>query len=909
MLVGRVSERQQISRHLAHARIGHGGVLLVVGEPGIGKTTLLADAQAAAIDMRLVQLRGVESERVVAFAALQQLCAPFLDHLGTLPEPQRQALAVALLLEAGRPPDRFAVGTAVLGLLTRVAEGRPLAVFIDDLHLVDESSAQAIAFAGRRLASDPVAVVAAARSTEPFAMADLPRLTVGPLGLDETRALLEPSAAGWDEDRLRRWHAATAGNPLAALELAREPRDLTAAPPDAPVALTGELVAGYSRRILGLTAGCRTLLLLAATDSHDLAALHRACTRAELSLDVLAEAERAGLVRLAGDAVEFAHPLVRAAAYGAAEPGARRWAHRLLAEAVGSGEGDRRAWHAAEAAVGPDERAAALLSDAGEASGRRGAYAVARAQLERAALLSPGDAARGQRLRRAGEQAWLAGESEGASDLLRQALDRADEPRQRSVVRGRLGAIAARCGSLSDARDMLLRAADEAAVADRDEAALLLADAVEACLYLCDAASALAAAERLVSLAADGTLADHTRRVSRLAAGIGYVLGGRADHGARLVRSAVEPGPLHPPGRDPWRFSWTLVGPLFLREGGPSRAAMDTAVAAVRELSALGVLPLLLTLVAKDDATTHRWDAAESSYTEAIRLAAETGHTTDEALALGGLAWLDARRGKADECRDHADRAIEVAAGHDVHLARVWATHALADLAAGAGDADAAVDRYEALVDLLARLQVTDADLWPGPELVECHLQLGHDDRARELAERFAAAARAKAQPWAMARAHRALAVCSSDGAAAQHFDAALSAHARAPEPYESARTQLALGAWLRRARRRSEARGPLREALATFERVGARPWADRAAAELAATGERARRRDVTASTALTPQERQIATTLAAGHTTRETAAALFLSPKTVEYHLRHVYLKLGVRSREELARALADES
>ncbi|HET7303822.1 MAG TPA: AAA family ATPase [Segeticoccus sp.] len=906
MLVGRVSERQQIARHLANARIGHGGVLVVVGEPGIGKTTLLADARAHLADMRVVQLHGVESEREVAFAGLQQLCDPFLEHVDALPSPQRHALTVALALEDGPPPERFALGAAVLGLLTQVAEARPLAVLVDDLHALDVSSGQALAFAGRRLSSDAVGVVATARLDEPFPGADLPRLPLGPLSVEETRVLLgRSSGRPWADEQLDRWHRATAGNPLAVLELSARGPDLVAAPPDAPVALTGDLVASFARRMSELSAPCRDVLLLAATDSHDLAALHRACERAGPSLRALEEAEQAGLVRLDSTAVEFTHPLVRAAAYGTADPRARREAHRLLAGVLDDAERDRRAWHAAEASVGPDDAVATALADAATASTRRGANAVASAQFERAARLTPGRAARCERLRLAGEQAWLAGASTRAHELLEQAMACASDVTERSLVQGRLGAVAARCGSLVRARDLLLAAAEEAEPHDREAAALLLVDAAESCLYLYDAAGALVVAERLLALIDEG-LSPPTRRQCSVAAGIAHVLAGRADRGTRLIRDTLadrtDPGA----GEDLWRRFWTLVGPLFLREAGPAREAMDEAAGSARELSPLGVRPLLLALIAKDDMTTLRWDAAESGYAEAVQLATETDHPVDEALAHGGLAWLLARRGRAEECRAEAAAALELARRHSVRIAEVWGGHALAELALALGHPGPAATGYERLERLLTDLGVTDADVWPGPDLAECYRQTGRGEQATATARAYLTRATAKGQPWALARAHRAMGLVGDRSAARDHFAEALANHARAPDPFETARTQLALGSRLRRDRRRADAREPLRAAVAAFDRLRAAPWAERAAAELAATGEHPQRRGEAPH--LTPQERQISRMLTEGRTTRETAAALFLSPKTVEYHLRSVYNKLGIRSREELARVLAGD-
>ncbi|MDN5765068.1 MAG: LuxR family transcriptional regulator [Humibacillus sp.] len=903
MFIGRGTERRTIERLLAGARLGDSGVLVIVGEPGIGKTSLLELARTGAAGARTVSARGVEEEREVAFSGLHQLFAPLLGEIEDLPAPQAEALAVALSLRSGATPERFAVGAAVLGLLSRAADEQALVVVVDDAHLLDPSSAQAIAFAARRLVTDRVAVIAALRSGEQSPLLALPILRLGPLSVEDTRALLViDNKAPWEDDQLTRFHEATGGNPLAILELAGEAERLAAAPPSVPMPLTGKLLAAYSTRVRTLSTPARGVLLLAATDCHDLRALEVACTASGLTLAHIAEAETAGLVRLTGQAIEFHHPLVRAAVYGAAEPAGRREAHRLLGAAVG--ELDRRAWHLAEAALGPDDAAAALLEAAAEDSARRGANAVAAAQFERSAVLKVERGGIGRTLARAGEQAWLAGASIRAVADLERALDLADTPVERAAVRGRLGAIAGRCGSLEQARDMLFTAADEAAPHDPDAAVLLLADAIDSCFYLCDTQSALRAARRITELNGPGVSATAARWGS-LAAGVALILGETGDRGADLIRSAITQPLDASEEADQWRFRWPLVGPLFLRETGFARAVMATAVRTVRNRAAVGMLPFLLTLVARDDAGTASWADAEVGYTEAIQIARETGQLNDLALALAGLACLEARTGASDPSRAHASEARELAARNSAHLARLWTLHAAGDLAAASGDAAKAAEAYSSLAAALADLGVKDPDLWPGAELVECHCRLGDEVRAAQVARDFMTAARAKGQPWALARARRATALTAQPAAAEEEFEGALTLHDQTPDLYEAARTRLAYGAWLRRSRRRVDARPLLHAALETFELLGAQPWAESAAAELEATGQTVMRRGSSVLGGLTPQERQIAVLLAAGQTTREAAVGLFLSPKTVEYHLRHVYLKLGIHSRDDLTKAI----
>lgn len=889
---------------LAGARVGRSGIRVVVGEAGIGKSTLLAQVRAAAGDMRLVRTAGALSEREVAFSGIHQICAPMLNLLDELPAPQRAALDVALSVAAGPAPDRFAVGAAVLGLITRAAEEAPLAIVVDDAHLLDESSAQALVFAGRRLITDRVALVLAMRPSPGSALADLPQFDLGPLGLADARKLLEATGGeAWEHARLERFHEATGGNPLALLDLAGESDRLAAAPPLAPMPLRGELLGVYARRARKLSATARRVLLLAAADSHDIGALTRACTASGIAFESLAEAEAAGLVRLLDGTIGFRHPLVRAAVYGDADPARRREAHRLLAAAVAADELDRRAWHLGEAALGPDPEAAALLEQASVAARGRGANAVAAAQLTRSAALTVDPHSRFRRLLAAGEQSWIAGTGDAAG-LLRQARDQAGTVAERASAMRRLATVEARGGSLLRARDLQFEAAELVAPHDPEAAALLYADAAETCLYLCDPVSGMKAANRLVSLV-DASFPAQIRRIAAIACGISFVTGGRADEGVRLIRTGTQLGTPDTSVVDPWAFHWNLLGPLFLREAGASRDIVAEVIRAVRERAAVGALPFLLAMIARDDAGAGNWSRAESEYAEAIRFAQETGHQADLALAHAGLAGILAHRGETDATLENVARARELAERHDVGLARVWAATATADLACARGDVPDAVAGYTELIELLATLQDTDPDPCPGPELVECLVQQGEHERAREVSRAFAERARAKGAPWTCARAHRADAI-ADPATAAESFEAALTLHGRTPDPFETARTQFAYGAHLRRRRQKSRARDHLRAAVAGFERLGATPWAERAAAELAATGETASRRTVGPIVSLTPQERQVASMLAEGRTTRETAAALFLSRKTVEYHLRNVYIKLDIHSRAELVAAVA---
>jgi DNA-binding CsgD family transcriptional regulator len=344
---------------------------------------------------------------------------------------------------------------------------------------------------------------------------------------------------------------------------------------------------------------------------------------------------------------------------------------------------------------------------------------------------------------------------------------------------------------------------------------------------------------------------------------------------------------------------------MFLREAGEARELLDHAQATARERAAVGVLPFLLFLIARDQATTDRWAVAEATYVEAIGLARESGQRTDLALGLAGLAWLLALRGREPECRAHAAEALSLSAELGASVVEMWTTTALGELELGLGNPGQAAEHFERQRELMRELAITDVDLWPAPELIDAYLRLGRAAEAERVSGEFLRAATAKAQSWSLARALRGVGRVTEEKAFPEQFEGALALHAQTPDAFETARTHLAYGERLRRSGKRMLAREQLRRALDTFERLDAQPWAERSRSELAATGETVRKRDPSTIDELTPQELQVGLLLAEGMTTREAAAALFLSPKTIEYHLRHVYQKLGIHSREELAREL----
>jgi DNA-binding CsgD family transcriptional regulator len=906
MLVGRESERRAIGSLLSGARVGDSRVLVLSGEPGIGKTTLLAEAETLVGDMRVLRAQGVESEQFIPFAGLLQLLRPLLALLDSIPGPQAAALSSALLLE-GRPeitPSRFAVGAATLSLLARAAEDAPLAVLIDDAHLLDQPSAEAVAFAARRLISDPVAILVAVRPAEPGAVlwSSLPALSLAGLDLEAARALLEAVVGDVAREKVARLHRATAGNPLGLLELGDRLDDVDAVPSESPLAVSEQISRSFIGRAADLSDDARLALLVAAADGTSARTVREACTALGLEGRRLDEAEDAALVTIVDDRVQFRHPLVRSAVYGAASPESRRAVHRALAAAVPRQETTRLAWHLSQGAVAPDEPTAVTLDEVARQASRRGAHAIAARAYERAAALTSRPMTLAARFAAAGEAAWLAGLREWSVDLLDRALAQNPDPLLRAHIQEVRGAVETRCGSLDQALTLLLKAAHDVEETAPDTAIRIFADAVHVSFYLGDAPASMragAAIERLLESSVDSD----TGYLGAVASGMAMVLSGDGAHGIERIRTAAYR--LAAPDEEPedqFRLPLRLQGALWLRSSGAHRTIVAEAIERMRDQAALGSLPSLLMHLARDAATTDRWDDAEAAYAESIQLARETGQTTDLAVSLGGLACLNARRGDDRECEDNAAAAEQLCREHRIRLAALWADFARGDLRLGRGDPAGALVRYERLMGALAETGLADPDQSCAPELVETWIHLRRPEDAWTVARSFSAKAEAKGEPWALARAERAVGLCETGARAERHFGDAIRLHAETPDRYERARTELAFGSRLRRDRNRGRARPLLRSALESFELLGATPWADKAAAELLATGERVHRREANAMDELTSQERQIAQLLSAGRTTREAAAALFISPKTVEYHLRHVYLKLGIQSRAALA-------
>lgn len=904
MLIGREHEQQVIERLVAAARIGDSGVLAVTGEPGVGKSTLLRWAERQLDGFRVLSVTGTEPEHEVPFGGLLSVLRPTLGLLDTLAAPQARALAAALALGDGDTEDRFAIGAATLSLLCRYAEEAPAAVILDDVPLIDRPSADALLFAARRLGADRMAVLVAGREGEADDLLDgLDRLVVRGLSLGAARTLVEAvSESPVTDDWIHRVHGLTGGNPLAIAELAKDPDALAPTGPDIPLPLSAALTESFTRRLRQLDAAARSVLLVAVVCNGDLLLTGAACAALGLDPAQLSAAQRAGFAHTVGGEITFRHPLLRAAIYSDSPAGEQRRVHSAVAGAIPENDVDRRAWHLSEALWAPDADVADLLEAAAVRARARAAHSVASGAYERAARLTPGLAEASRRLLEAAETAWAAGLGHRALSLLdelsRRPLDQDAAMRARELR----AVIAVRSGSLREGSALLEAAA--AATASADRRALLLAEAVHATFFLVDGAAAARLASQLAK-AVDATTSQTARAVGTLATGMAKVLAG---HGGTDDLRAAVPLLADAPDlqADGYGMSWLMYAPLFIRDADTGRE-LRGRVDAAREGAGVGALPRLLFLVARDGATTDAWARAAADYTESIRLARDTGQTTELAMSLAGLSWLESRTGQQTECRAHAAEAIALARDRDIHWAEAWALLSLGDLSLVSGDAAAAADVLGQADELLLGLGAADPDLSSRPELVSALVRLGRPDEAEPLAAEFLAAADLKGQPWACARARRGRGLLAVEDFNAPFLEALL-LHEDTLDLFETARTELAYGERLRRAGRRVESREHLRRAFTMFSGLGAEPWTHRAAAELDLTGEHVPRRPITGVAALTPQELQVALLLADGRTTREAAAALFLSPKTVEYHLRKVYLKLGVRSRVALAESVSPE-
>jgi DNA-binding CsgD family transcriptional regulator len=905
-LINRETERAVLDRFVAGVRAGEGQSLVVRGEPGVGKTVLLDYLARQSGGCRMVRAAGVQSEMELAFAGLHQLCGPLFGHAGRLPGPQRRALQTVFGLSEGPTPDRFMVGLAVLGLLSEVAEEQPLICVIDDEQWLDQASAQTLTFAARRLAADPVGLVFAAREPGPE-LAGLPELTLEGLLERDARALLDSALAGPLDARVRELIVAeTRGNPLALLEL---PRGLTQAElaggfglPGA-VPLTGQIEDSFRRQLEVLPADTQRLLVLAAADpSGDRSLMWRAAGRLGIPVQAAQPAQDAGLVDF-GIQVRFRHPLARSAAYRSAAAPERREVHGALAEVTDPAvDPDRRAWHRAQAAAGPDEEVAAELERSAGRAQARGGLAAAAAFLERSVLLTVDPARRGERMVAAAQTSVQAGSFGRALELLSAAeagpLDELTGGRA-DLLRGQI-AFASDLGS--DAATLLLKAAVRLEPLDLDLARETYLSAWAAAMFAGHLAGAGDLREVSRAARAAPAPAHPPRLIDLLLDGLALLVTDGPTVAAPLLRQAAAAfTSADTPVEERLRWTWLSQVPASYQWDFDSVLAItDGATQLARDAGALDQLPIDLQAQAQIATWAGDIPVAAALITEA-RLVAEATGTRIAPLAAMSVAAL---RGRESEAAPLIEATITAATAGGQGIAVSWARWATAILCNGVGRyADAEAAAGQASLDM-PELFVSTFAL---PELVEAAARTGNRQLAASAVDQLAETTQPGGTNWGLGVEARCRALVSQGQAAEDLYLEAIERLGRTRLRPELARAYLLYGEWLRTENRRTDAREQLRIAHDLLWDIGMEAFAERARRELLAVGETPRRKvaQTTAST-LTPQEGQIARLAADGLSNPAVGAQLFLSARTVEFHLHKVYTKLGIGSRRELRTALA---
>ncbi|HEV2923082.1 MAG TPA: AAA family ATPase [Solirubrobacteraceae bacterium] len=904
-LLGRSREVERLGRLLTGIRSGRSGVLVVRGEAGIGKTALLEHFIEQASGCIVARATGVQADMELPFAGLQQLFGSMLGSLERLPDPQRDAVEVAFGLRSGPPPDRFEVGLAVLGLLAEVAERDPLVCVVDDAQWLDQASARTLAFIARRLMAESVALLFAVREpSAEQAFAGLPELVVGGLNHEDARGVLGLAIAGRVDERvIDRIVAETRGNPLALLEL---PRGLSAAELAGGfgVSSTQPLSARLEQSFLGRVRSMpdqtqRFLLLGAAEPTGDPALLMRAAELVGLGVEAAVPAEAVGLIELAAQ-VRFHHPLVRSAIYRAAPLGDRQAVHRALAEVTDTqSDPDRRAWHRAQAALGADEDLAAELERSAERAQARGGMAAAAAFLERAAALTPDRARSARRALAAAQAKYLAGSPQAALRLLESAAYPAMDGLEVAMVqrlRGRIALHLSRSG----------------------EGATALFDA----------------AQRLESI--DPGLARETHLEALHAAAVA----GRLGMGMRDAAAAARTAPAAP---GPQRASDVLLDGLAVRftdgisEGAPIlKLALAALLDGNKDYDADMRWPLLACRVAADVLDDETWHLLASRYVVIARGAGALGVLPIALMHLSLLHVFEGKLSTAAALVEEIDSIIDATGSRRISVPKLM-------IAAWKGDEDRAsklideaqrdaVARGEGFVLTFAehahavlhnalghyatafenaqRASAQDelhAAVWSLPEMVEAAVRSGKPELAADALERLRQRTQVAGTEWALGIEARCAALLSDDAIAEGLYREAIERLGHCRVALDLARAHLLYGEWLRRRARRVDAREQLRSAQASFAEMGAEAFAQRAGRELLATGETARKRTVETTDELTPHEARIARMARDGASNQDIATQLFVSRKTVEYHLHKVFSKLGISTRQQLSYVLPD--
>ncbi len=895
-LVGREPERVTIERMLAGAVEARGAALVLRGEAGIGKSALLELALRPAAAMTVLQVTGVEAESDLAFAGLFGLLRPILGLAGELPAVQAVALEGALGLAPSADPDRFLVSAAALGLIAAAAEHQPVVCVVDDAHWLDTPSAEALVFGARRLRGERVAMLFAARDGDrrQFEAQGLAQMDVAGLPAETAERLLAQHAPRAAPAVRARLMAEAHGNPLGLIELPmalNQDQLAGRAPLPESIPLTPRLAGLFRRRVDRLPAGAQEALLVAAIDgTGQLAVVLGALGELGLDSNALGPAEQAALLRTDTASLEFRHPLVRAAVYERATLGERQRVHGALATALSDEEHvDRRVWHQAMATVAGDEEVAVALETSARRAQLRAGHASAATAYERAAELTGERIRVAPRLAAAAQAAWDAGQPQRALDLIARAVPLGDRQLRPRLLHLR-GVIEARCGS---ARDALATLLDGAGDADADLALAMLHEAAEAAGVIGNVAMVREVGMRAAELVPNSRRAQFSQRIL---VGASALVAGELERARATLDGALALAASL--GEDPRAQVWAAQA-----AGGRPDAALaytTKAVELARAQGLLSLLPVTLEHHARELLRAGRIDLAYVAAQEGYALSTELGHGSGWHLQT--MAYVEAIRGLEDASRAHTEEALAIAQrSGDIYLdAGVRAARGLLELTLGRPEAAATTLLEVASGDRHDLTLVATAA--PAADAIEAIVRGGLPaERARAplaLVRDWAQHAPSDANRSRLARCEALIGAGSVEERFAQAVVLGDGLTA-----FERARTHLVYGEWLRRRRRRIDARTHLREAAERFRSIGAAPWAQRAEGELRATGETARRREPSTLDQLTPQELQIAGLAASGLSNPEIASQLFLSPRTIEYHLRKVFTKLGLASRTELIR------
>jgi DNA-binding CsgD family transcriptional regulator len=908
MLLGRRYECAVLDGLLEGARAGRSGVLVLRGEAGIGKTALLDYAIEAASELMVLRAVGVESEMELAFAALHRLCAPLLDRLDRLPGPQRDALATTFGLGAGAVPDRFLVGLSVLSLLSEVAEERPLVCVVDDAQWLDRTSAQVLAFVARRLLAESVAMVFAAREpSEEFT--GLPQVLVQGLGDADSRALVASVMPGrLDERVVDQFLAEARGNPLALLELPKgnAPAELAGGfgLPGA-LSLEGRIEQTFLQRLKALSEDTQRLLLVAAAEpTGDHALLWRAADHVGITGPVLEPAELAGLIEL-GVRVRFRHPLARSAVYRAATPQQRRWAHQALADATDAQvDPDRRAWHLSEATSRPDEDVAAELERAAGRAQARGGLAAAAAFLERAATLTSNPSRRAERALAAAQTKYEAGALEDALALLGTAEAGAVDDAQRARVHLLRAQIAFASRRGGDAPALLLEAARGLEAVDPDRARATYLEALEAARFAGRFARGADAEDVSRAALAGPAPRPPPRPSDLLLQGMATLVVDGLGAAAPILKaalSAFRDEAVLPPEESRW-ISLAVRAASDLWDEESWRLLATRELQRARDSGALTATPAFLSTLSFVHAVCGELAAAESLLEEIRATATATGTPAYRYIEI----MLAALRGREPELSVLVEDFARDAKAREEGFGLAFAGQAAAVLYNGLGRYEEALAAVREAIDVAPYSELGSQRAIA--ELVESATRAGERRLAKRALERLTLTTRHSGSDWALGIEDRSRALLSTGDAADRLYQEAIERLRRTRVRVQLARTHLLYGEWLRRERRRIDARDQLRTALEMFTVMGVEAFAGRAERELSATGERVRKRTVETREELTAQEAQVARLAADGLSNAEIGERLFISQHTVAYHLRKVFTKLGISSRHKLRRALQTE-